>query len=103
MTKVLASRLWPNLSKNSFEQPDLYSWATTERTTTMFAIEKITCSRCNGSGKICLQDRQFAICGSCNGQGYKQRYQKLTAAQIFGMIWKEDPALQEEKELKYKA
>jgi|GEM_PF-4030825 len=56
----------------------------------MYVIEKIACPNCAGKRTVRLQDREFAICGVCSGRGYIQKYQKQTAAQIFGMIWQED-------------
>ncbi|MDJ1472464.1 MULTISPECIES: hypothetical protein [Xanthocytophaga] len=56
----------------------------------MYVAEKITCPHCAGSRTVQIQEREFAICGVCSGRGYIQKYQKLTAAQIFGMIWQED-------------
>lgn len=56
----------------------------------MFILEKTVCPQCSGSGTIRLKDREFAICGACGGKGFIQKYQKMTASQIFGMIWQED-------------
>ena len=56
----------------------------------MHVVEKTDCPHCAGKGTVRLEDRTYAICGVCAGRGYSRQYQKLTAAQILGMVWRAD-------------